>query len=88
MSLPRYNAQRDANERPIIDALQKFALVEQMNRPCDLLVRFRGRVFILEVDNPATKNRKRDDAQLLFLNLWEVPIVQTPEDALRAIGAL
>lgn len=89
MSLPRYAAQRDSNERPIIAALKKVgAQVRQMSRPCDLLVRFRCRVYLMEVDNPDNPYRKRDDAQLEFLREWEVPLVQTADEALRAIGAI
>lgn len=58
-----------------------------MQRPCDLLVRHRatGRLSILEVDG-ITKNRKRDLAQLEFIQDWEVPIVSTLDEALRALG--
>jgi hypothetical protein len=89
MGLPRYAAQRDHNEPSIIQALEKIgAQVEQMKLPCDLLVRFRGQMFVLEVDNPASKYRKRKPDQLKFLQEWGVPLVQTPEDALKAIGAM
>lgn len=89
MGLPRYAAQRDHNEPSIIQALEAAgAQVEQMKLPCDLLVRFRGRFHVLEVDNPASKYRKRKPDQLKFLQEWDVPLVQTPEQALRAIGAI
>lgn len=78
---------RDETERAIIDALELVgAKVERLDRPCDLLVKFRGLVFVLEVDG-ITKNRRRDEAQLRFLQEWQVPLVKTPLDALRAIGA-
>lgn len=63
------------------------AQVEFLDYPCDLLVRFRGVVRVLEVDG-ITRNRKRAEAQLKFLREWEVPRVKTPEQALTAIGAI
>lgn len=90
MSLPRYAAQRDHTEPPIIRALEQVgAQVEQMKEPCDLLVRFRSRVFALEVQGgKRTGTGKRKEKQLTFLRDWEIPIVQTPDEALRAIGAI
>jgi hypothetical protein len=78
---------RDETEPDIVTALEGVgAKVERLDRPCDLLVRFRGRVLVLEVDG-ITKNRKREEKQKRFLHEWEVPLVKTPEEALRAIGA-
>lgn len=88
MSLPRYAAQRDQNEEPIVKALLNVgAIVERMKQPVDLLVRFRAQVYVLEVDNPENKYRKRKKKQLEFIRDWDVPLVRTAEDALRAIGA-
>jgi hypothetical protein len=89
MTMPRYAQRKDGNERAIIQTLEAIgALVYQVGKPADLLVRWRGVVHILEVDNPASKYRKRDDKQLEFLRLWQVPMVRTPDEALRAIGAV
>lgn len=88
VSLPKYAARRDGNESAIVDALQDIgAQVERMSKPCDLLVRFRGQVHVLEIDNPESKYRKREKAQLDFLRDWQVPLIQTIDDAFRAIGA-
>lgn len=88
MSLRR-TSRRDDNEQQIRKALEAVgALVKPLQHPCDLIVRFGGRVWLLEVDNPENKYRKRDQEQLDFLALWRVPIVQTPMQALRAIGAV
>lgn len=87
MSLHRRAAKRDANERDVIAALEAIgAQVEQKLRT-DLIVKFRGQIHLLEVDNPESKYRKRDQAQLDFLRDWQIPMVQTPEEALQAIGA-
>lgn len=88
MSLNRYAQRRDLNEPSIVGGLEDIGcLVERLGRPCDLLVRWRGQIHLLEVDNPESKYRKRDAKQLEFLRLWEVPLVRNLNDALRAIGA-
>lgn len=88
VSLPRYAARRDDNEKIIVDGLEAIgAQVERISKPCDLIVRFRGQVHLLEVDNPKSKYRVREQAQLDFLRAWQVPLVQSFDDALRAIGA-
>jgi len=81
------NKRRDETEPAIVNALEHIgAQVERLDRPCDLLVHFRGKVMLLEVDG-ITKNRKRDPKQLEFLRAWNVPLVKTPEDAIKAVGA-
>jgi hypothetical protein len=78
---------RDETEPAIVDALESVgAKVERLDRPCDLLVWFRGMVRVIEVDGIAER-RQRDEKQKRFLHEWQVPLVKTPEEALRAIGA-
>lgn len=89
MSLYRRAARRDRNERPIIKALEAVgAVVAPMSKPCDLAVTFRGRHYLLEVDNPESKYRQRDEKQLETLERMRIPMVQTADEALRAIGAM
>lgn len=79
---------RDENEPDIVTALEAVgAKVERLDRPCDLLVRFRGLIRVIEVDG-ITQHRRREEKQKRFLHEWEVPLVKTPEEALRAIGAM
>lgn len=90
MSLNRYAQRRDANEGPIIEALERAgASVKQLAQPCDLLVEFRGHLFLLEVKDPAQipSKRRLTPAQEKFFREFSVTVVLTPEDALRAIGA-
>lgn len=88
MSRPAWcGKRRDETEGDIVDALEGIgADVERLDRPCDLLVRFRGAIHLLEVDG-ITKYRKRDPKQLEFLRDWQVPLVKTADEAIRAIGA-
>lgn len=89
MSKPAFaGKRRDETERPIIEALRKVGFqVEQLDRPCDLLVRNprTGSVHVLEVDG-ITRNRKRDKEQVEFLRDWQVPLVKTWEQAFKALG--
>lgn len=89
MKYRSHNAKRDANEKTIVDDLRKVgAKVWRLSQPCDLLVRFRYQLFLIEVTNPENRYRKRDQEQVVFLKEWDVPIVRTSDEALRIIGAL
>lgn len=88
VTIKRWASKRDATEGDIVEALRDAgAQVEYLDTPCDLLVRYRGIVCVLEVDG-ITRNRKRKAEQLKFLREWGVPLVKTPEQALKAIGAI
>lgn len=89
MSLNRYDARRDANERGIIEIVEKCgARVEQLKWPCDLAISFRERHFLIEVHNPESKYRKRDAKQLEMFERLRIPIVTTADEVLRIIGVL
>jgi len=89
VSLYRIDARRDDNEPDIIKALKQVgAQVEQIRQPCDLAVTFRERHYLIEVDNPESKYRKRKQKQLETFRRMQIPMVQTPDEALRAIGAI
>ena len=86
MSLNRYDARRDSNEPEIVKALRACgAKVRQQDFP-DLLVKSRRGIFLLEVENPENKYRRRSEKQQEFLRAWEVPIVKSPFEALLAVG--
>jgi len=86
MSIKRWAAKRDVAEPAIIEALEAVgAQVEQIDYPCDLIVRYRGGLTLLEVDR-ANKYEKRKPKQAAFLRDWCVPKVKTPAQALAAIG--
>ena len=87
MRPPWAGKRRDDTEPDIIEALEGIgAEVERLDRPVDLLVRYQGRVHLLEVEG-ITRGRKRQAQQLEFIARWEVPIVRSPAQAMRAIGA-
>lgn len=94
MSLNRYAKKRDSAEPGIIDALETVnAQVWQLDEPADLLVKFREVWHLLEVKTGRGKKLtvvkdKRQKRQQDFLLLTNTPVVRTPEEALKAIGAV
>ena len=89
MKYRQRNAKRDANEQQIVRDLEKVgAKVWRLSQPCDLLVRFAFRYYLLDVSNPAYPNRKREQDQLETFTQWGVVVVTTSDEALRAVGAM
>jgi hypothetical protein len=83
------DAKRDANEKTIVGVLELVgAEVFRLAQPCDLLVRFAFRLYLLDVSNPAYPNRKRDPKQVELFKRWGVVEVTCSDEALRAIGAM
>jgi hypothetical protein len=97
MSLNRYAKKRDTAEPGIIDALERAGFdVWQRDDP-DLFVRKRswapGIVQLLEVKTGRGKKLtvardKRQESQRNFIASTGTPIVRTPLEALRAVGAV
>lgn len=91
MSVHRYAAKRDANEKEIIKALKQVgASVYQISGEgvSDLLVGFRGATYLLETKQ---KSGRLTDPQKYFLETWRggtIAIVRTVDEALKAIGAI
>lgn len=89
MSIPRYNPKRDAAEQAIVDALEKVGVhVWRLDTPADLLCWRLGKFYVLEVKDPRARKDKRQVDQIEFLELTRAPVVRTPEQALRAVGAM
>lgn len=98
MSLARYAKRRDISEPAIIEALTQAGWhVWQLDRPCDLLcwkpVLGLGTFKTLEVKTGRGKKLvvacdKRQIAQQTFIQTTGTPIVRTPLEALRAVGAI
>jgi len=94
MSLNRWGKQRDKSEPGIVGALQLVgAEVYRVDTPCDLIVWFRERVFLMECKTIHKGRKKplkdkRQVEQAEFLALTKTPIVTNPDEALRVIGAI
>jgi hypothetical protein len=93
MSLARYDKQRDKNEQPIVKALRQIgAVVVQLDRPCDLLVGYRGFNFLLEVKLPlgprgGSAHSELNESQKEFDATWpgQFDVVRTPEEAIETV---
>jgi len=87
MSLNRYDAAVDLNQKAIVDALRKVgASVEVIRRPLDLLVGYQRRTYVLEVKQ--VKGRI-SQGQEEFLRDWQGDIacvVRSASEALAVIG--
>jgi hypothetical protein len=81
-------SRKDVVEDGIVKALEQAGCeVWVIERPCDLLTLFRGRWMPLECKT-GPKLRKDQPEQTALLTRTQIPVVRTPMDALRAIGAV
>ena len=91
MSLWRQAARRDENESEIVRLLELVgARVWRLTKPFDLLVGFRGRLWLLEVKTEKGKLTREQmrDYDLATADGLPVAIVKTAGEALRVIGAV
>lgn len=86
MSLKRWNARRDATEPAIKQALDQIGAQHLSLDTFDLLVLFRGRLFML--DAKTRQGRPTKTQETLIALGWPLTYVETPDDALKAIGAV
>lgn len=83
----RYNNKRDANEKEIVEALEKAGASVIRIDEIDLLVGFRKRNYLLEVK---TEHGQLTRSQIKLRDEWpgQYSIVNSPVQALQAIGAM
>ena len=80
----------DTNQKKIVQALRDIgAVVFLIGRPFDLLVGFRGQLFLLEVKNPGGRNKLgiSQEADILALSLVgvEVRVVRSVDEAIESV---
>lgn len=83
----RRAAKVDANQAEIVQALRAVgALPVYIKEPCDLVVGYRGKNFLLEVKNRDGKD-ELTKAQVEFIATWpgQFEVVRTPDEALRVV---
>ena len=69
MVMPKYAPKRDASEPEIVKALQDLGCtVERMDKPCDLLVGFRGVNYLVEAKTAGTQYGKKLNANQTDFN--------------------
>ena len=81
---------RDENEAEIVAALRQVgALIMRLSeKGCpDLLVLWRGSLFVLEVKAAAWSHTTTAQAETVAAG-WPVSFVRSTDEALRAIGAM
>ena len=93
----RRAARVDANHDQIVSALRAAGAVVQslaaIGKGCpDILCAFRGNLFLLELKDGSKppSGQKLTEAQVKWHQAWGalVEVVNSPEQALRAIGAM
>lgn len=80
-----YNAQRDANEKPIVEALKKAGCSVVRLNWVDLMVGYDGKTFLIEVK---TEDGKLNAKQTLTFASWrgsKIHIIRTVDEALEVI---
>lgn len=87
MSINRFDASVDLNQKSIVDALRKAgASVEVIRKPLDLLVGYDRRTYILEVKQPKGRTSQGQDD---FMRDWKgdvACVVRNVSEALAVIG--
>lgn len=87
MSLNRWAKRRDAAEPEVFTALRKCGFsVEPLDKPCDAVVGFRGRCWLVEVKSTEKGYGKALNAnQQKFADKWrgpEIVILRSAQDAI------
>ena len=88
MTMPRYAASADLNQKEIIHALKKIGCeVWIIGRPVDLLVGFRRHNFLIECKREGVKPRKDQKEQQDWIRDYpgQVRICSSPEEAIRLV---
>lgn len=86
MGFKRYANKRDANEGEVIDALEDAGCRVMKLNEFDLLVEYRGQVFMVEVKNPKGKNTLTELQEELLEAGWPLKVVRSKEEAFEAVG--
>jgi hypothetical protein len=91
VSLKRYSTRRDKTEPEILRAISKAGADYILLDPIDVLVLYRGRIFLLECKSTrgkkATMCPKTENQEILVKRGWPLLFVSSAEQALAAIGA-
>lgn len=93
--MTRHANARDANETEIVDALRCIgASVYRLDVPCDVIVGFRGRNYLIEIKLPpgpkgGTSRSSLTEDQLGFQHSWrgQFAVVRSVDEAFAAICA-
>jgi hypothetical protein len=95
MGLHSYANTRDGNEKPIVDALIQIGCsVFRLDKPCDLVVGYRGVNFLLEIKLPlgpkgGISHSDLNDWQKDFSRTWhgQFEVVRSIQEAIDYVTA-
>lgn len=96
MGLSRYANQRDSNEKEIVQALERIgASVYRLDKPCDLLVGYRGVNWLIEVKLPkgprgGESHSHLNDSQVDFQRGWrgQFDVVRSAAEAVFLVSSV
>jgi hypothetical protein len=89
MTYGKRRSRKDEAEDDIVKALEGAGCeVWVIEHPVDLLTLYRGRWQPLEVKTGKYRPRKDQAEQTVVLQRTQIPVVTTPLEALKAIGAM
>lgn len=80
MAMPKYTAKRDASEPEVVRTLRGLGFsVWRLDQPVDLLLGFRGKIYLAEVK---TGKAKYNANQIKFIDEWRGrPVVKLTCDS-------
>lgn len=84
MSLKRWNARRDASEKPIVAALRQVGAKVMHLDKFDLLVLYKGQLYML--DAKKRKGRVTDSQHELIADGWPLKFVEDADQAFAWLG--
>lgn len=86
MSLPRYAARVDENQKDIVEALRKIGCdVLVLGRPVDLLVGWRAHNYLLECKSGRSYTGTLEQREWIKNWKGQVRVVQSPQEAVEVV---
>lgn len=83
----RYNAKRDSSEAAIVEGLRTIAQVLRLEA-IDLLVLYKGHLFLFEVKTPGSLKRRTKRQRQLVAAGWPVHFVTSLPEALKILAEI
>jgi AmiR/NasT family two-component response regulator len=83
VTIKRWSAKRDKNERQIVEALRSIGCEVERMDAVDLLVLYQGQVLLLEVKSPTGRLTKTQN--LMLERGWPIRVVGCVDEALKAV---
>ena len=85
MSVKRFNAKRDTSEAAIVEGLRSIGAQVLRLEAIDLLVLYKGHLFLFEVKTPGSLKRRTKRQRQLVAAGWPVHFVTSLPEALKIL---